>query len=123
MTSYSHLSGFYHIPSINYLEESFNDFFAFSLINESYLCASSENSSGGKKADTSKEESEENDAPVISERSELKRNPKADISNNKQEPNKDETITNPHSDLTGDTGNLNIGQTDLGASGTGAENL
>ncbi len=119
MTLLLDLSKFYYTPFKNCLEESFDAFLMIDL----YVCASPESSSGGKKADTDKEESEENDAPVFSERSELKRNPKADISDDEQEPNKEESITNPHSDLTGDTGNLNIGQTDLGASGTGAENL
>lgn len=31
------------------------------------------------------------------------------------------SITDPESPLTGDTGNMELGQTDLGASGTGAE--
>ena len=32
-----------------------------------------------------------------------------------------QSITDPKSPLTGDTGNLELGQTDLGASGTGSE--
>ncbi len=36
-------------------------------------------------------------------------------------PDPPQSITDPHSPLTGDTGNLELGQTDLGASGTGAE--
>lgn len=36
-------------------------------------------------------------------------------------PTPPQSITDPESPLTGDTGNLEIGQTDLGASGTGAE--
>jgi hypothetical protein len=36
-------------------------------------------------------------------------------------PDPPQSITDPDSPLTGDTGNLELGQTDLGASGTGAE--
>lgn len=36
-------------------------------------------------------------------------------------PDPPQSITDPKSPLTGDTGNLELGQTDLGASGTGAE--
>jgi hypothetical protein len=36
-------------------------------------------------------------------------------------PEPPQSITDPESPLTGDTGNLELGQTDLGASGTGAE--
>ncbi len=36
-------------------------------------------------------------------------------------PEPPQSITDADSPLTGDTGNLEIGQTDLGASGTGAE--
>ncbi len=36
-------------------------------------------------------------------------------------PDPPQSITDADSPLTGDTGNLEIGQTDLGASGTGAE--
>ncbi len=36
-------------------------------------------------------------------------------------PDPPQSITDPESPLTGDTGNLELGQTDLGASGTGAE--
>ena len=36
-------------------------------------------------------------------------------------PDPPQSITDPDSPLTGDTGNLEIGQTDLGASGTGIE--
>lgn len=36
-------------------------------------------------------------------------------------PEPPQSITDPKSPLTGDTGNLELGQTDLGASGTGAE--
>ncbi len=36
-------------------------------------------------------------------------------------PDPPQSITDPNSPLTGDTGNLELGQTDLGASGTGSE--
>ncbi|MBD0260096.1 MAG: hypothetical protein ICV83_30625 [Cytophagales bacterium] len=36
-------------------------------------------------------------------------------------PDPPQSITDPKSPLTGDTGNLELGQTDLGASGTGSE--
>ncbi len=36
-------------------------------------------------------------------------------------PDPPQSITDPDSPLTGDTGNLELGQTDLGASGTGSE--
>ncbi len=46
-----------------------------------------------------------------------------DITNKAKDQQEDASITQPDTNLTGDTGNLDIGQTDLGASGTGAENI
>jgi hypothetical protein len=49
--------------------------------------------------------------------------PAGDEATNKKPvtPDPPQSITDPNSPLTGDTGNLELGQTDLGASGTGAE--
>ena len=46
-----------------------------------------------------------------------------EIANKAKDEKENASITEPDSNLTGDTGNLDIGQTDLGASGTGAEDL
>jgi hypothetical protein len=46
-----------------------------------------------------------------------------DITNKAKDQQENASITQPDTNLTGDTGNLDIGQTDLGASGTGAENI
>jgi hypothetical protein len=87
--------------------------------------SSAESSGGGASHDSGKQEIDALQA------SDAKREKKdntgqaegEDIANQANDQKKDASITEPDTNLTGDTGNLDIGQTDLGASGTGAEDL
>jgi hypothetical protein len=90
------------------------------------LYASPNGSAGGKKREDSGEH--EIDAPQASDDKRAKQDNTGraqgeDIANKAKDQKEDASITEPDTNLTGDTGNLDIGQTDLGASGTGAEDL
>ncbi len=81
------------------------------------LYASQAGSGGGNKEETPMEKKVKGEDTPVDQTGQESAN-----RNNGSEPS-DKSITQPDTDLTGDTGNLNKGQTDLGASGTGAEDL
>jgi hypothetical protein len=88
--------------------------------------ASPTDSAGGKKGENSGKQ--DIDAPQASDDKRKKtdntgRTQGEDITNKSKDQREDASITQPDTNLTGDTGNLDVGQTDLGASGTGAEDL
>ncbi len=87
------------------------------------LYASQEDSSGGQGGEkTGRQEVEESQASD-DKRAKTNTGRDKDIANKAKDEKENASITEPDTNLTGDTGNLDIGQTDLGASGTGAEDL
>jgi hypothetical protein len=96
-----------------------------SHIQTDFLYASPSNSAGGAGEDTGKSDT---DAPQASDDKRRKQDNTGraegeDVTNQEKDQREEASITEPDTNLTGDTGNLDIGQTDLGASGTGAEDL
>lgn len=96
------------------------------LVHTEVAYASPTNSAGGKKGGNS--DNQDQDASQASDDKREKtdntgRTQGEDITNKSKDQREDASITQPDTNLTGDTGNLDAGQTDLGASGTGAEDL
>jgi hypothetical protein len=96
-----------------------------SQVQTDLLYASPSNSAGGAGEDTGKPDT---DAPQASDDKRQKQDNTGraegeDVTNQAKDQRDEASITEPDTNLTGDTGNLDIGQTDLGASGTGAEDL
>jgi hypothetical protein len=89
------------------------------------LFASGTDSAGGKGSEKSGRQDIEE--PQASDDKRGKNNDgraqQEDITNKATDEKENASITEPDTNLTGDTGNLDIGQTDLGASGSGAEDL
>ena len=92
---------------------------------EPFILYASQTESAGNRGEKSGNK-EEIDAPQASDNKREKDTTgktQEDIVNQAKDQKEDASITEPDTNLTGDTGNLDIGQTDLGASGTGAEDL
>ncbi len=89
------------------------------------LFSSQKDSAGGRGTDKSgSQEIEEHQASDSKrEKDSTGKAQGEEITNKANDERENASITEPDTNLTGDTGNLDIGQTDLGASGTGAEDL
>ena|SRR5688572_23299263 len=95
------------------------------ILETSIIYSSQTDSAGGRGKKSGKQDI---DAPQASDDKRKKKDNTGkaqgeDISNKAKDQKEGASITDPDTNLTGDTGNLDIGQTDLGASGTGTEDL